>query len=305
MRGFAAGDNVQGGEPALPDRKWMWGAARFGANRAALTVLLTSMRAEEGRIREGGGTKAADAQKAKGRLTVRERLRLLLDSESLQENVTGGYGAVSGENFLELGLWAANGMYPEFGGAPGAGVVTGLGRVEGRLLHDYVLTTRRSKAGAFFPMTCQKGVAGAAYDCLGESDSYVLSGGFFGGVPAATGGCFFPHDPGRFRAGVSVNNAVMSSLGIPQITAIMGIVRGGRRVSAGDDGHGADDGGFGAVSWRGRLWCRRRSGRRLHRRGAGPGQRCTRRFQGTAATSALRRQSIICALRGCGRWWGR
>src|ERR1700761_8795455 len=86
-------------------------AVRFGANRQALMTLLGGMRSEEDRIREGGGAKAAEAQKAKGRLTVRERLALLLDSESLQGSVTRGDGAISGSNFLELGLWAAHGMY--------------------------------------------------------------------------------------------------------------------------------------------------------------------------------------------------
>src|ERR1700759_1065350 len=89
-------------------------AARFGANREALRVLMAALRAEEDEIRLGGGAKAAEAQRAKGRLTVRERLKLLLDNDA---------------DFLELGLWAAHGMSSEYGGAPGAGVVTGIGRV--------------------------------------------------------------------------------------------------------------------------------------------------------------------------------
>src|SRR6202453_1268579 len=93
-------------------------AARFGANREALRVLMAALRVEEDEIRLGGGAKAAEAQRAKGRLTVRERLKLLLDE---------------GSEFLELGLWAAYGMYGEYGGAPGASVVTGIGRVSGRL----------------------------------------------------------------------------------------------------------------------------------------------------------------------------
>lgn len=67
-------------------------AARFGANREALRVLMAALRVEEDEIRLGGGAKAAEAQRAKGRLTVRERLKLLLDE---------------GSEFLELGLWAA------------------------------------------------------------------------------------------------------------------------------------------------------------------------------------------------------
>jgi len=195
------------------------GSVRFGANRTALMTLLGGMRAEEDQIREGGGKKAAEAQKAKGRLTVRERLTLLLDSGSLQEKVTGGYGA----NFLELGLWAAHGMYGEFGGAPGAGVVTGLGRVEGRLCM-IIANDATVKAGAFFPMTAKK-VLRAQHIALENRipTLYLVdSSGVF--LPLQED--VFPDqdDFGRvFR-----NNAVMSSLGIPQITAIMGMcVAGG------------------------------------------------------------------------------
>src|ERR1700692_3180677 len=87
-------------------------AARFGANREALRVLMAALQVEEDEIRLGGGAKAAEAQRAKGRLTVRERLKLLLDE---------------GSEFLELGLWAARGMYEEYGGAPAAGGGAGLG----------------------------------------------------------------------------------------------------------------------------------------------------------------------------------
>ena len=81
------------------------GSVKFGANRAAMVALLGGIRAEEDVIHEGGGAKAAEAQRAKGRLTVRERLALLLDP---------------GAEWMELGLWAAHGMYAEFGGAAGA-----------------------------------------------------------------------------------------------------------------------------------------------------------------------------------------
>src|ERR1700692_1584902 len=114
-------------------------AARFGANREALRVLMAALRAEEEEIRLGGGAKAAEAQRAKGRLTVRERLALLLDpvdsgdpKTQVSESRPGAPGAVRLPNFLELGLWAARGMYEEYGGAPAAGVVTGLGGGSGR-----------------------------------------------------------------------------------------------------------------------------------------------------------------------------
>ena len=113
-----------------------------------------------GEIREGGGAKAAEAQRAKGRLTVRERLELLLDPEPLETQVSqrsGRWGTrfCGATNFLELGLWAAHGMYEEYGGAPAAGVVTGLGRVSGRLCM-IIANDATVKAGAFFPMTAKK-----------------------------------------------------------------------------------------------------------------------------------------------------
>jgi acetyl-CoA carboxylase carboxyltransferase component len=112
---------------------------RAKANRSALLEVLATIRSQEETIRLGGGAKAAAAQHAKKRLTVRERLKLLLDE---------------GSEFLELGLWAAYEMYTEYGGAPGAGVVTGLGRVCGRLCM-IIANDATVKAGAFFPMTAK------------------------------------------------------------------------------------------------------------------------------------------------------
>jgi len=181
---------------------------RFTANRAALMTLLGGMREQEATIRQGGGAKAAEAQRAKGRLTVRERVALLLDE---------------GTELLELGLWAAHGMYEEFGGAPGAGVVTGLGRVSGRLCM-IVANDATVKAGAFFPMTAKKVLRAQAIALENRIPTLYLvdSAGVF--LPLQED--VFPDqdDFGRvFR-----NNAVMSALGVPQITAIMGMcVAGG------------------------------------------------------------------------------
>jgi 3-methylcrotonyl-CoA carboxylase beta subunit len=183
-------------------------AVRFGANREALRVLMAALRVQEDEIRLGGGAKAAEAQKAKGRLTVRERLKLLLDE---------------GSEFLELGLWAAHGMYGEYGGAPAAGVVTGLGRVSGRLCM-IIANDATVKAGAFFPMTAKKVLRAQTIALENRIPTLYLvdSAGVF--LPLQED--VFPDtdDFGRvFR-----NNAVMSSLGVPQITAIMGMcVAGG------------------------------------------------------------------------------
>src|SRR5580698_3612340 len=183
-------------------------AVRFGANREALRVLIAALRVEEDEIRLGGGAKASEAQRAKGRLTVRERLKLLLDE---------------GTEFLELGLWAARGMYEEYGGAPAAGVVPGLGRVSGRLCM-VIANDATVKAGAFFPMTAKKVLRAQTIALENRIPTLYLvdSAGVF--LPLQED--VFPDtdDFGRiFR-----NNAVMSSLGIPQITAIMGMcVAGG------------------------------------------------------------------------------
>jgi 3-methylcrotonyl-CoA carboxylase beta subunit len=183
-------------------------AARFKTNHAALLVLLGAMRKEEEVIRLGGGAKAAEAQRAKGRLTVRERLELLLDE---------------GTELLEMGLYAAHGMYEEWGGAPAAGVVTGLGKVSGRLCM-IVANDATVKAGAFFPATAKKVLRAQTIAMENRIPTLYLvdSAGVF--LPLQDE--VFPDtdDFGRvFR-----NNAVMSSLGVPQITAIMGMcVAGG------------------------------------------------------------------------------
>ncbi|HEX9199449.1 MAG TPA: acyl-CoA carboxylase subunit beta [Acidobacteriaceae bacterium] len=183
-------------------------APRAKSNQEALIALMAALRAEEDSIRLGGGAKAAQAQHTKGRLTVRERLKLLLDE---------------GTELLELGLWAAHGMYGEYGGAPGAGVVTGLGRVCGRLCM-IVANDATVKAGAFFPMTAKKVLRAQTIALENRIPTIYLvdSAGVF--LPLQED--VFPDtdDFGRvFR-----NNAVMSSLGIPQITAIMGMcVAGG------------------------------------------------------------------------------
>jgi 3-methylcrotonyl-CoA carboxylase beta subunit len=181
---------------------------RAQSNRKALLALMAAVRAEEDVIRLGGGAKAAEAQHGKGRLTARERLKLLLDE---------------GTEFLELGLWAAHGMYAEYGGAPGAGVVTGLGTVSGRLCM-IVANDATVKAGAFFPMTAKKVLRAQTIAMENRIPTIYLvdSSGVF--LPLQED--VFPDtdDFGRiFR-----NNAVMSSQGIPQITAIMGMcVAGG------------------------------------------------------------------------------
>jgi len=184
------------------------GSKKTQANAAGMRRLLEEISAQEAALREGGGAKAIASQHEKKRLTARERIALLLDE---------------GTEFFELGLWAAFGMYEEWGGAPAAGCVTGLGRVAGRLCM-IVANDATVKAGAFFPMTAKK-VLRAQHIAM-ENRIPVLylvdSAGIF--LPLQED--VFPDqdDFGRiFR-----NNAVMSAMGIAQITAIMGMcVAGG------------------------------------------------------------------------------
>ncbi len=179
-----------------------------------------------------------------------------------------------GTEFLELGLWAAHGMYEEYGGAPGAGVVTGLGRVSGRLCM-IIANDATVKAGAFFPMTAKKVLRAQTIALENRIPTLYLvdSAGVF--LPLQED--VFPDqdDFGRvFR-----NNAVMSSLGVPQITAIMGMcVAGGAYLPVMTDTVLMTEGR--GCFWRGRRWCRRRSGRRRGRR-SWAARRCTAEISGT------------------------
>jgi 3-methylcrotonyl-CoA carboxylase beta subunit len=216
-------------------------SARTSANRWALGVLMNEVHEEEARIREGGGAKAAEAQRGKGRLTVRERIALLVDpvagvaqgampthhGETVMNGapdvVDGSDFDMADSGFMELAVWAAFGMYGEYGGAPAAGVVTGLGRVSGRLCM-IVANDATVKAGAFFPMTAKKVLRAQRIAMENRIPTLYLvdSSGVF--LPLQED--VFPDtdDFGRvFR-----NNAVMSAMGIPQMTAIMGMcVAGG------------------------------------------------------------------------------
>src|SRR5579864_4901031 len=181
---------------------------RFEKNMRAMADLVSKVRNEEEKIREGGGGKAIENQHAKKRLTARERIALLLDP---------------GTEFFELGIYAAYKMYEEWGGAPAAGVITGLGRIHGRLLM-LIVNDATVKAGAFFPMTSKKVIRAQNIAIENHIPTIYLvdSAGVF--LPLQED--VFPDtdDFGRvFR-----NNAVMSAIGIPQITAIMGMcVAGG------------------------------------------------------------------------------
>jgi 3-methylcrotonyl-CoA carboxylase beta subunit len=180
----------------------------FDKNTRRIIDLLTQLKNEEEQIAAGGGAKAIESQHKKGRLTARERIKKLVDP---------------GSHFFELGVYAAYEMYEEWGGAPCAGAITGLARVCGRTLM-LIVNDATVKAGAFFPMTAKKVIRAQNIAIENHIPTIYLvdSAGVF--LPLQED--VFPDtdDFGRvFR-----NNAVMSAMGIPQLTAIMGMcVAGG------------------------------------------------------------------------------
>ena len=150
----------------------------------------------------GGGEKSAAKQKAKGKLLARERIAYLIDQES---------------EFLEVGAFAADGMYADQGGCPSAGVVCGIGYVSGRQCM-IVANDATVKAGAWFPMTAKKNLR--AQEIAMENRLPVIYLVDSAGVYLPMQDEIFPdkeHFGRMFR-----NNALMSSDGIVQISAIMG-----------------------------------------------------------------------------------
>ncbi len=153
-------------------------------------------------ISQGGGKKNADKQKKQGKLLARERIEYLIDKDS---------------DFIEVGAIAADGMYEEYGGSPAAGVVTGIGYVSGRQCM-IVANDATVKAGAWFPMAGKKNLRAQEISIENRLPIIYL-------VDSA--GVFLPLQdeifPDKEHFGrIFRNNAVMSSMGIIQIAAIMG-----------------------------------------------------------------------------------
>ncbi len=176
------------------------------AGEDTLRLATEEFRSQAAEIALGGGRKAIERQHAKQRLTARERVELLVDRPNR------GHG-----RFVELGLFSAWNMYGDYGGAPAAGVVTGVGPVDGRQCM-IIANDATVKAGAFFPMTCKKIIRAQMIAQQARLPLIYLvdSAGVF--LPLQED--VFPDtdDFGRiFR-----NNAVISAAGITQIAAIMG-----------------------------------------------------------------------------------
>ena len=165
-------------------------------------ALLEEFEGQSKHIQLGGGKKAAVRQHEKGRLTARERIAKLLDTPN---------------SWVEVGLWAAFGMYDEWGGCPSASVVCGVGRVSNR---DVMIIANDAtiKAGAFFPMTCKKVLRAQriAMHCRLPLVYLVDSAGVF--LPLQDE--IFPDEDDFGR--IFRNNSIISAMGIPQLAAIMG-----------------------------------------------------------------------------------
>lgn len=164
--------------------------------------LLRKLNAEKEKVKLGGGQKAIEKHKAKGKLTARERINRLLDNQ---------------KEFFELSSFAAYRMYEEHRGAPCAGTVYGIGKINGRY-HVVVANDATVKAGAWFPITAKKNLR--AQEMAMENKLPII-------YLVDSAGVFLPMQdeifPDKEHFGrVFRNNAIMSSMGIPQIAAIMG-----------------------------------------------------------------------------------
>jgi 3-methylcrotonyl-CoA carboxylase beta subunit len=170
--------------------------------KTSLTELVAQLAEQEADIRLGGGQAAIDRQHKKKRLTARERIERLIDPNT---------------TLFELGLWAAWGMYSQWGGAPAAGVVTGIGTVSGRR-HMIIANDATVKAGAFFPATAKKVLRAQRIAMQNRLPLIYLvdSAGIF--LPLQED--VFPDEDDFGR--IFRNNAVISASGLPQTAAIMG-----------------------------------------------------------------------------------
>src|SRR6188508_976797 len=174
----------------------------FNRNEDAMKLLLSDMRQRLQKIYEGGGKKAIEKQKEKNKLTPRQRIEYLTDSD---------------KPFIEIGAFAGYKMYEEQGGCPAGGTVAGVGYVSGRqcviLANDQTV-----KAGAWFPITGKKNLR--LQEIAMENHLPVI-------YLVDSAGVFLPMQdeifPDKEHFGrIFRNNARMSGMGITQIAAVMG-----------------------------------------------------------------------------------
>ncbi|GAB4330454.1 MAG: carboxyl transferase domain-containing protein [Calditrichia bacterium] len=175
---------------------------QFQRNVENYEKLKAHVREAEKVVEQGGGEKYQQKILKQGKFPVRERIQRLIDP---------------GSEFLEIGKLAAWGMYEEYGGAPSSGTVFGIGKIHGR---DCVIVVNDPtvKAGAWFPMTCKKNLR--AQEIAMENRLPIIYLVDSAGVFLPLQDELFP-DKEHFGR-IFRNNAIMSSMGIPQIAAILG-----------------------------------------------------------------------------------
>ncbi len=186
----------------------------FSENRRAMTGLVAELRENTARAALGGPERSRERHTARGKLLPRERVEKLLDP---------------GTPFLEIGALAANGMYDD--AAPGAGIIVGIGRIEGRECM-IVCNDATVKGGTYFPITVKKHLRAQEIAEQNHLPCIYL---------VDSGGANLPHQseifPDREHFGrIFYNQAQMSAKGIPQIAAVMGsCTAGGAYVPAMSD----------------------------------------------------------------------
>ena len=189
-------------------------SAEFTANAAALRALVDDLRARQARVAEGGGEAARAKHVARGKLLPRERVAALLDP---------------GSPFLEFSPLAAHGLYDN--AAPGAGIITGIGRVSGREC-VIVCNDATVKGGTYYPMTVKKHLR--AQEIARENRLPCI-------YLVDSGGANLPNQdevfPDRDHFGrIFYNQATLSAEGIAQIAVVMGsCTAGGAYVPAMSD----------------------------------------------------------------------
>jgi acetyl-CoA carboxylase carboxyltransferase component len=171
-------------------------------NEDSMKLLLSQMNHRLEKIKLGGGTKRIEKQHSKGKLTARERVDFLVDKD---------------KPFLEIGAFVGYEMYEEYGGCPAGGVIVGIGYVSGRQCM-IVANDATVKAGAWFPISGKKNLR--AQEIAMENRLPIIYLVDSAGVFLPLQDEIFP-DKEHFGR-IFRNNAQMSSMGIPQIAAIMG-----------------------------------------------------------------------------------
>ena len=174
----------------------------FNKNDDEMRLKISRIEAELAKIYKGGGEKRIASLHEKGKMTARERIDMLLDSNSPR---------------FEVGAFAGYGMYKEHGGCPAGGVVVVIGKVSGKQC-IVVANDATVKAGAWFPITGKKNLR--AQEIAMENKLPIIYLVDSAGVYLPMQDEIFP-DKEHFGR-IFRNNAIMSSMGIPQIAAVMG-----------------------------------------------------------------------------------